>query len=79
MNEVRKTRSISNLISSQNLMSVLLLTHQYTADPRVSHVLSMERNIIRNSRDKYVRFAKSVKSVPQQAVLGCLRPEPNED
>ena len=35
----------------------------------------MERNIIRTSKDKYVRFAKSVKSVLQQAVLGYLRPE----
>ncbi len=60
-------------------MSVRLLTHQYTADPPVSHVLSMERNIIPNSKDKYVRFAKCVKSVLQQAVLGYLRPERTGD
>ena len=56
-------------------MSVRLLTHQYTADPRVLRVLSMERNIIHNSKDKYVRYAKCVKLVLQQAVLGYLRPE----
>lgn len=56
-------------------MSVRLPTHQYTADPRVLHVLSMERNIIRNSKDKYVRYARCVKLELQQAVLGYLRPE----
>lgn len=39
----------------------------------------MERNIIRNSKGKYVRFAKSVKSVLQQVVLDYLRPEQDED
>ena len=75
MNVVRKTKSILNSISSQNLTSVRLLTHRYMVDPRVSHVLSMERNITRNLKDKYARYAKCVKLVLQQAVLGYLRPE----
>ena len=56
-------------------MSVRLPTHQYTADLRVLHVPLMERNIIRNSKDKYVRYAKFVKSALQQAVSGYLHPE----
>ena len=39
----------------------------------------MERNIIRNSKDKYVRFAMCVKSVLQQAVLGYLHLERTGD
>ena len=56
-------------------MFVRLPTHQYTVDLRVLHVHSMGRNIIRNSKDKYVRYAKCVKSALQQAVLGYLHLE----
>lgn len=56
-------------------MFARLLTHRYMAVLPVSLVLSMERSIIRNSKDKCVRSARCVKLVLQQAVLDYLRSE----